>query len=311
MKASEAKPQPSSSLGLNWNVDTDSLIVCRGTEQEVPEKITQWMVLPFVSTVFDAFGISSSFTIGMLFPLKSFWAAMGQAGDKDLSAEHWKLFNDWCSEMREIRSMSINLILFEKECINLSLHIFTNASVEAMCCGAYLQDEATLKLTYVIAKWRAAPIRLMMIPKLEVQAAVCWIRLRRQILRENDVRIDKIYHWTDSYTVKKWLQSTHKKQQVIVTNRAAGILENSSMDQGRLVKGIESPANFGTRGISNEGLKDFGWLNGSAWLQTDEEKWPKPLCYVHKVKIEQATCTVATETMPDILFDWRRYSSFK
>ena len=32
VKTLEAEPQSSSILGLNWNVDTDSLIVCRGTE---------------------------------------------------------------------------------------------------------------------------------------------------------------------------------------------------------------------------------------------------------------------------------------
>ena len=31
LKTIEAEPQSSSILGLNWNVDTDSLIVCRGT----------------------------------------------------------------------------------------------------------------------------------------------------------------------------------------------------------------------------------------------------------------------------------------
>ena len=66
---------------------------------------------------------------------------------------------------------------------------------------AYLQDEATLKLTYVIGKCRVAPIRHTTIPKLELQAAVYGVRLRRQILREHDVRIDKIYHWTVSSTV--------------------------------------------------------------------------------------------------------------
>ena len=45
VKAFEAERQSSSILGLNWNVDTDSLIVCRGTEQEVPAKITQRIVL--------------------------------------------------------------------------------------------------------------------------------------------------------------------------------------------------------------------------------------------------------------------------
>ena len=40
VKTFEAEPQSSSTLGLNWNVDPESLIVCRGTEQEVPAKIT-------------------------------------------------------------------------------------------------------------------------------------------------------------------------------------------------------------------------------------------------------------------------------
>ena len=38
VKTFEAESQLSSIFGLIWNVDTESLIVCRGTEQEVPAK---------------------------------------------------------------------------------------------------------------------------------------------------------------------------------------------------------------------------------------------------------------------------------
>ena len=270
VKTFEAEPQSSSSLGLNWNVDTDSLIVCRGTEHEVPAKITQRIVLSFVSAVFDPLGICSHFTIRLRFLLKSIWTAMGRAWDKDLSVEHSKLFSNWCSELREIRTMSINRLYFENGCTNLRLHNFTDASEEAMCIVAYLQDIATLKLTYVVGKCRVAPIRHMTIPKLELQAAVYGVQLRKQILKKHDVRIDKIYHWTDSSTVLQWLQAAYKKQQVFVANRAAEILENSSMDQWRHVKGVENPADIGTRGMSIEGLKQSVRLNGPAWLQADE-----------------------------------------
>ena len=216
VKTFEAEPQSSTILGLNWNVDTDSLIVCRGTEQEVPAKITQRIVLSFVSAVFDPVGICSPFTIRMRILLKSIWAAIGQAWDKDLSAEHSKLFSDWCFGLREIRTMSINRLYFENRYTKLRLHIFTDASEEAMCIVAYLQDEATLKLTYVIGKCRVASIRHLTIPKLELQDAVYGVRLRKQILNEHDVRIDKISHWTDSSTVLQWLQAAHKKQQVFV-----------------------------------------------------------------------------------------------
>ena len=62
--------------------------------------------------------------------------------------------------------------------------------------------------------------------------------------------------------------------------------------------------------MSIEGLKKSVWLNGPAWLQADEEKWPKPWCQVNEVEAEQATSTVATENKLDQLFDWRRYSTF-
>ena len=93
-----------------------------------------------------------------------------------------------------------------------------------MCIVAYLQDEAMLKLTYVIGKCRVAPIGNTMIPKLDFPAAVYGVCLRKQILRENDVRIGKIYHWTDSSIVFEWLESAHTQQQVFVANRAAEIL---------------------------------------------------------------------------------------
>ena len=187
---------------------------------------------------------------------------------------------------------------------------FTDASEEAMCIVAYLQDETALKLTYVIGNCRVAPIRHTTIPKLELQAAVYGVRLKRQILREHDVKIDKVYHWTDLSTVLHWLQSAHKKQQVFVANRAAEILESSSMDKWRHVKGIENPVDIGTRGMSIESLTGSVWLNGPVWLHTDEEKWPKPCFQANKVEAEQATSTVAAETKLHQTFDWDRYSSF-
>ena len=175
---------------------------------------------------------------------------------------------------------------------------------------AYLKDKTTLKLTYVIGKCRVALIRHMTKPKLELQAAVYGVRLRKQILNKHDVRIGKIYHWTDSSTVLQWLQAAHKNQQVFVANRAADILENSSMDQWRHVKGVKNPAEIGTRGMSIENLKEPVWLNGLALLQIDEEKWPTPRCQVNELEPEQVTSTVATENKLDQLFDWRRYNTF-
>ena len=126
VKTLEVEPQSSSILGLNWNVDSDSLVVCRGIDQEIPAKITQRVVLSFVSAVFDPIGICSPFTIRMRFLLKSIWASMGQSWDKELSTEHVKIFKEWCSELQEKRTMSINIFYFTSGCADLRLHIFTD-----------------------------------------------------------------------------------------------------------------------------------------------------------------------------------------
>ena len=77
-------------------------------------------------------------------------------------------------------------------------------------------------------------------PKLELQAADYGVRLRKHMLSENDVKIGKTYHRTDASAVQQWAKAAHKKQQVFFTHRAAEILENSSIDQWRHVKGLET-----------------------------------------------------------------------
>ena len=97
-----------------------------------------------------------------------------------------------------------------------------------------------------------------------------------------------------------------QKQQVFVANRAAEILENSSMEKWRHVIGVENTADIGTRRMSIEGLKESVWLNGPAWLQGSEDNWPKPWCQENELEPKQITSTVATETKLEQLFDWRR-----
>ena len=87
MKTFEAEPQSFSIFGLDWNVDTDSLIVCRGPGREIPAKTTQRTVLFFVSVVFDPPGISSHFTIRMRFLLKTIRAAIDNCETKSCQKE--------------------------------------------------------------------------------------------------------------------------------------------------------------------------------------------------------------------------------
>ena len=85
-----------------------------------------------------------------------------------------------------------------------------------MCLVAYIKFETMFKLTCVTKKYRVAPIRQKTKQRLEIQDRVYGNRLRKQILNKHDVRIDKIHHWTDSKTVRQWIQSAHRKQQKLL-----------------------------------------------------------------------------------------------
>ena len=203
---------------------------------------------------------------------------------------------------KNLLKLSINQLYSGKGCTILRLHIFTDASEEtilivAMFISSERQGDTKTHLcdrkmpcsTYKIhddSEMRISNRNLRSSSRnsdfetswSENWQSLLWDRfiyrvtLVMQILRHNDLKIDKVYYGTDSSTVLHWLQSAHEQQQVFVANRAAEILENFSMDQWRHVKGLENPADIGTRGMSIEGVTESGWINGPAWLQTAEEK---------------------------------------
>ena len=82
-----------------------------------------------------------------------------------------------------------------------------------------------------MGKGRITPIKQLSLPRLELQAAEYSVRVRTLIVQEHDLQIDSVTHWTDSSTVLQWLHSACKKQNFFVANRAAEILESSTIDE--------------------------------------------------------------------------------
>ena len=171
--------------------------------------------------------------------------------------------------------MALKRTYFESGVNKVVLHIFSDASLEAMCMVVYLRKQENGEVAFVIGKCGVAPIRKMTVAKLEMQAAVFGVRLRELILEEYDNEEDQIVHWTDSTTVLQWLHASNNKQPVFVANRVAEILENSTIDQLRHVEGKKNPADIGTRGMTVEALKESEWLTGPAWLTETGDAWPK------------------------------------
>ena len=268
-----AEPTSSSILGLDWKIDQDCLQVCRGPNKECPSEITQRVVLSFVSSVFDPLDIFEPFTMRMRLLLKSIWIHHGQSWDERLNEEDKQIFVDWINGMQTIRETSLPRRSFSAIPQNVQLHIFCHASVEAMSIVALSRAETDTgnEVSFVLGKCRLAPIKQLSIPRLELQAGLFSVRLRKMIVEEHYFLIDSVTHWTDSITVFQWLHSADRKQNVFVTNRAAEVLEASTFDGWKHIKGELDPSDIGTRGIIIQKLSESDCLSGPTWLKDQSE----------------------------------------
>ena len=100
-------------------------------------------------------------------------------------------------------------------------------------------------------------------------------RLKEQIVKEHETKIHSCNFWTDSTTVLQWTHSSHRKQQVFVTNRVAEILDTTNVSQWNHVSGINNPADIRTRAINVDEFRRSEWLTGPAWLKQRENEWPE------------------------------------
>ena len=111
-----------------------------------------------------------------------------------------------------MNEMAIKRKYLSKNAEVVDLHIFADASLDAMCIVAYFRDQQTGELAYVVGKCRVAPMKQQSIPRLELQAAMYGNRLKQLIVDEHDVEIERTIFWTDSTTVLQWLHGADKKQ---------------------------------------------------------------------------------------------------
>ena len=158
--------------------------------------------------------------------------------------------------MIHVNQMVLKRTYIESGVKKIDQHIFSDASLEAMCIVACLRKQENGEVAFAIGTCRATPIRNTTVAKLEIQAAVFGVRLRELILEDNDIEVDQSVHWPESTTVLKWLLASNNKQPVLLSNRVAEILENSTIEQWRHVEGKLNPVDIGTRETEVEALKE-------------------------------------------------------
>ena len=244
--------------------------------------------------------------------LKGIWTKNGPLGHWDNKVEPVgeAEFLRWKEKLPLVAETSIDRRYFNRERDKTELHVFADASKDTMCAVANLRSEPkeySADLAFVIG-----PMRHLSIPQLELQAAVMVVKLKEQIVKENEMKINSCSFWLDSTTVLQWIHSSHPKQQVFVANRVAEILGTTDVSQWKHVSGISNQADLGTRAINIEEPKRSDWLTGPAWLKRPESEWPEQVYLIFasdEDNIRSSVFMIQAEKRQAVI-QWERFNNF-
>ena len=224
-------------LGLMWDHTNDTLVVSRGTSCAITKSLTQRLVLSLVSKVFDPIGLVAPFTVGARLLLKDIGRVTGQQWDDEHPQDMVQRFFVWSADLPKLENIKIPRSYFSGPFDNIELHMFGDSSQDIFSAVAFFRARVTsptgkikTELAFVLWKARVAPMKVMTVPKLELQAALLAARMKNEITQALTVTVNQLFMWTDRTTVLQWINS-NEKQPIFVANRVCEILEYTSVDQ--------------------------------------------------------------------------------
>lgn len=272
IKSFENKEMPTDKvLGIYWNTKTD-VIEFQMKIEKLAKTMTKREILSFVMSLYDPLGLISNFTIHGRILLQK-WHKESSDWDSQLPDELSKIWDSWIEVLKIASNTQVPRCMSLKNALIYELHTFVDASEDAFAAVVYLRSvsEDKVNVDLVAAKARVAPIKILTIPRLELQAAVLGARLLETVKKELRIQISKCVMWTDSQIVLAWINSQHRRYKIFVAHRVAEILETTSTDQWKYVKSVQNPADEGTKIIDRSSI----WQHGPPFLLDPEEFWPE------------------------------------
>ena len=263
-------------LGISWDTNKDVFTFIIQLKDADP---TKRGILKTTSSVFDPLGFLSAFILVAKLILQSLWM-QGKDWDEVIDEETQKRWSRWLAGAKNLPRVQLNRCYMQDDraVMEIQLHIFCDASELAFGCVAYVRysfktgGHAT---SFVMSKSRLAPIKIVTLPRLELNAARCGARLSHLIVHELDLPIQRVQFWSDSTLTLQYINNSTNRLKVFVANRVANILDLSQPQDWRHVPGNVNTADLLTRGVNDPSeLMKNRWFTGPQFLELDEEEWP-------------------------------------
>ena len=301
-----------SALGLRWKPPGDTLYLGVETPLIDPSTVlTRSRVLSVNSKVFDPLGLGAPFLLGGKLIMRQ--ATVSNAKHRSRQRSFWDepVDDDTRTKcLKHLKEMQrLDTVQFPR-CIkpddatgNPDLVVFCDGSELAFGACVYIQwklQSGTFSSHLVCAKNRLAPLKVITVPRLELNAAVIACRLRTSIMNEMNFEFSKVHHITDSRIVQGQIHSGSHKSGTFVGNRVSEILKVSSPEEWHWTDTKNNIADLVTRPASVDQLNSR-WKHGPEYLQQAYEHWPvdKELQHGESQEIEYGHVNINVSDIDD------------
>ncbi|XP_062703565.1 uncharacterized protein LOC134286020 [Aedes albopictus] len=318
----EKEDNVESVLGMKWIRTGDDLtynFVVRGNlgyALDQSHRPSKREVLRVVMSLFDPLGLISFFIIHGKTLMQDIWAS-GVDWDEPIDAELCEQWWRWTALLPGLNSIRIPRCYFVaadyQSYSALQIHVFVDASKSAYACVVYFRVESKdgPAVALVAGKAKVAPLKMMSIPRLELQAAVLGTRLLNSVSAMHSLPVSRRVLWTDSQTVLAWLRSDHRRYQQFVGFRVAEILSTTNVQEWRKIDTELNVADLATKwGKGPNFDSDNPWFRGPQFLLEPESFWPKQQTVPPTTNEEIRRVGVHAE-QPVPLIEVRRFGSWE
>ena len=282
-------------LGLRWNPTTDEIsLAAKSSISAYDNLITKREVLRDLSKIFDPLGFIAPVVMRAKMLMQKLWqlkVTWDEPLNDDLQSE-WK---NIATDLKNAKQFSVSRCYFNACITHPSIHCFADASQHAYGAIVFLiQDNHA---SFVIAKTRVAPLKVLTIPRLELLAALVATCLTHFVLQAIPAYDPPTFIWSDSQIVLHWVRS-QKPLPIFVRHRVIemkSLLPNTTWNY---CPTAENPADLLSRGTTTEVLMSSSlWQHGPKWLPSPD-KWPTS--QLTPIPPLVLAATVATEFVPTV-----------
>ncbi|XP_025995820.2 uncharacterized protein LOC105202869 [Solenopsis invicta] len=255
-------------LGVKWNHEKD--VFQYSIKIACPTSCTKRQMLSGIAQIFDPVGLLAPVILTAKLLIQELWRL--QLGwDESLPTDVFTKWSNYVTDIQCLNEFCVQRRVMEDAKTSPQLHGFCDASEKAYGACIYVRslDRNNMVRTQLLcAKSRVAPLKAVSIPRLELCGAQLLVQLTNKVKTSCDIKIEKVYYWTDSSIVLHWIKATNKKLPVFVAHRVGEIQEFTSIEDWNHVGTKENPADLVSRGVAPKELCESQlWWHGPIWLK--------------------------------------------